>query len=559
MGRQGAARVTVMDAAAILFDEDSGGRLILKFPGGPTATSGAVDAAALQRKAAEQGYEDLLFDRGALDAAAGKIRNGEALSIQVAARTDASYAVEVAADKMTAWLIVHPGHGGKRPNAHDAVAALAAQRVKEGVDAAAVEAAIAECGQRREVARGTPPRPGKDGYLAPLVDVNRQRHPHIDETGHVDFHDLGSVPAVKAGDPIMRRHPPEKGVPGMNVFGEPVPATDGRDAQFAVRLQGVTVSADDPDLLLAEIAGQPLLQRDGISVEPILRYDVIDLSAGNIDFPGSLIVRGDIRSGMKVHAGGDITVEGVIESAEVSAGGDIRVQGGIVGHASAQHSTQRPAGDIPTARISAHGNVSARYIENAVVEAQQSVHVIESIVQSDVMALDQVVVGGKGQKGRILGGFIRATGLVSADHLGGDGAAPTRVMAGVNPLLQRAMEEHRRKRDALLKQHEDVSKIVKLLKGHPEKKDVYDKARLTLKKLSEDIAEELEDERVIEAEGKLAEHAKVVVGEAVAAGVTVVLGRRSLYIKEDAGRGVFTLDAGGEVGFSTLARGHRPK
>lgn len=548
-----------MDAAAILFDEEAGGRLILKFQGGPAATSRALDAAALRLKAAEQGFQALLFDGGALEAAAVKIRNGETFSVQVAARTDASYAVEVAKDKMTAWVTVSVGHGGKAPSAHDVVAALAAQRVKEGVDAAAVEAAIAECGQRKEVARGTPPCAGKDGYLAPLVDVNRQRHPHIDETGHVDFHDLGAIPAVKAGDPIMRRHRPRKGVPGINVCGEPVPAADGRDAQFAVRLQGVTISPDDPDLLLAEVTGQPLLQRDGITVEPILRYDAIDLTAGNVDFPGSLVVRGDIRSGMKVHAGGDITVDGVIESAEVSAGGDIRVQGGIVGHAAAQHSMQRSAADVPTARISAHGNVSARYIENAVIEAQQSVHVIESVVQSDVMALDQVVVGGKGQKGRILGGLIRATGLVSADYLGGDGAGPTRVMAGVNPLLQRAMEEHRKRRDSLLKQHEDVSKIVKLLRGNAQKQEIYDKARLTLKKLSEDIAEELEDERVIEAEGKLAEHAKVVVGEAVAAGVTVVLGRRSVYIKEDAGRGVFTLDAGGEVGFSTLARGQRQK
>lgn len=548
-----------MDAAAILFDEDAGGRLILKFSGGAAAATGVLDGATLKQRAAEQGFEDLLFDGGALDKAAGRIRSGEAFSVQVAARTDASYAVEVAPDRMTAWLIVHAGHGGKPPSAHDAVAALATHRVKEGVDAAAVEAAIAQCGQRKEVARGLPPRPGKDAALAPLIEVNRQRHPHINETGHVDFHDLGSIPAVNAGDPIMRRHPPERGVAGVNVFGEPVPAADGRDVQFAVRLQGVTISTEDPNLLLAEVTGQPLLQRDGITVEPILRYDVIDLSAGNIDFPGSLVVRGDIRSGMKVHAGGDITVDGVIESAEVSAGGDIRVQGGIVGHAPTHHGIERSAGDVPTARISAHGNVSARYVENAVIEAQQSVLVAESVVQSDVMALDQIVVGGKGKKGRILGGLMRATGLVAADYLGGEGAGPTRVVAGMNPLLQRAMEEHRKKRDALLKQHDDVSKVLKLLKGHPEKQAIFDKARLTLKKVSEEIAEALEDERVIEAEAKLADHAKVVVGEAISAGVTVMLGRRSVYIKEDAGRGVFTLDAGGDIGFSTLARGARLK
>lgn len=543
-----------MDAVDIQFVEDPAGGLVLKSSGGAVA---GTDAGRLHALAAAQGFGELAFDAKALEAAALLLSKGEATELRVAERIDASYAVEVASDKMTAWLSVKPARGGKPPTSHAAVAALSCVGVRQGVDAVAVEEAIRLCGDRIAVAHGTPPRAGADARLEPLIEVNRQRHPHIDDTGHVDFHDLGAIPAVAAGTPVMRRHPPQPGEPGLNVLGEKLAAANGRDVQFAVRLQGVTPSPEDPNVLLAEIAGQPLLQRDGITVEPILKFEVIDISVGNVDFPGSVVIRGDVRSGMKVHAGGDVTVQGVIESAEVSAGGDIRVQGGIVGHAAAQQSLQRAANDVPTARISAHGNVSARYIENAVVEAQQSIHVVESIVQSDVMALDQVIVGGKGQKGRILGGLVRATGLVSADFLGGEGAGATRIMAGVNPLLQRAMEEHRKRREGLLKQHDDVSKIVKLLHGRPDKKDIYDKARLTLKKVSEDIAEEMEDERVLEAEGKLAEHAKIVVGESVAAGVTVVLGKRSIYINEATGRGVFHLEAGNEIGFSTLARGSR--
>lgn len=546
-----------METPDIQFIESADGRLILKFGGGASAGRVDIDSDWLRACAAERGFGTRLFDTHAMDVAISLIRKGEATQLQIASRTDSTYAVDVASDKMTAWLTVEAGCGGKPPSAQAAVAALSAVGVREGVDATAVECAIKQCGERTAVANGIPPRVGADARLEPLVEVNRQRHPHIDDSGHVDFHDLGSIPAVAAGDVVMRRHPPRPGDPGVNVLGEKLPAANGRDLQFAVRLQGVTPSPEDSNVLIAEIAGQPLLQRDGISVEPVLKFDDIDVSVGNIDFPGSLIVRGDIRSGMKVHAGGDITVQGVIESAQVSAGGDIRVQGGIVGHAAAQHSMQRAANDVATARIVAHGNVNARYIENAVVEAQQSVHVTESIVQSDVMALDQVVVGGKGQKGHILGGLVRATGMVSADFLGGDCAGPTRVMAGVNPLLQRAMEEHRHRREGLLKQHDDVSKIVRLLQGRADKKDVYEKARLTLKKLSEDIAEELEDERVLEAEGKLAEHAKIVVGESVTAGVTVVLGRRSIYINQETGRGVFHMESGGEIGFSTLARGSR--
>lgn len=210
--------------------------------------------------------------------------------------------------------------------------------------------------------------------LEPLVEVNRQRHPHIDDSGHVDFHDLGSIPAVAAGDPVMRRHPPQPGAPGLNVLGEKLAAANGRDVQFAVRLQGVAQSRRP----------ESASRRDGRSTASAAGRDLgrtdfwtrSTCPSSNIDFPGSLVVRGDIRSGMRVHAGGDIAVQGVIESAHVSAGGDIRVQ--VRSWAtrprstacSALRTTWQPHTSPGT------GNVNARYIENAVVEAQQSVYVL---------------------------------------------------------------------------------------------------------------------------------------------------------------------------------------
>jgi uncharacterized protein (DUF342 family) len=541
----------------IAFHEDASRWLIATYAATPGQMAPAVDSVALAEYAGSRGFGELRFDPKAVDAFVQKVRRGEACAMPIAERVDARYGVEVDARKMTAWLTVTASHGGKAASAHDAVAQLAAANVREGVDAAAVEAAIVAPDTRIEVARGVAPTPGKDAWLEPLVEVNRQRHPHIDATGHVDFHDLGSFPTVNAGAPVMRRHPPQPGTAGRNVCGEAIPAPPCKDVKFAVRLSGVEPSSEDPDVLVAEITGQPVLQRDGITVEPVVHFQEVDLAAGNIDFPGSVEVRGDIRSGMKVHAGGDVTVHGVIESAEVSAGGDVKVHGGIIGHAPAEQTEHRVVTPVGTAIVKAQGNVSARFVENALIEAQQTVRIAESVVQSEVNAIDQVIVGGKGKKGKILGGLVRATGLISADHLGGEGASPTRVIVGINPLLQRAMDEHRARLDALLKQHDEVTKVVKLLQGRADKRALYDKARLTLKKVSEDIAEEMEEQRVIEAESKLAEHAKVVVGESVAAGVTVVIGRRSKFISEAAGRGVFDFEAG-DIRYSTLAREKQP-
>ena len=199
--------------------------------------------------------------------------------------------------------------------------------------------------------------------------------------------------------------------------------------------------------------------------------------------------------------------------------------------------------------------MSARFIENAVIEAHLTVQVVESIVQSDITGLDQVMVGGKGKKGRILGGRVRATHLIGADMLGGNGSGPTRITVGINPKLQQALDEHRQRLDAKLKEHDDVTKVVKLLGGRPDKQALCDKARLTLKKVCAEIGEEMERQRTLEAEAKLADHARVVIGERVFAGVTVTVGRHTRFINEDMGRGVFHLDQGGELGFGTLARG----
>lgn len=544
-----------MELPGVSLVEDEAQQLVLRYVPAEGNARRSVDVSGLREFAGASGFAELAFDERSLGAAAVKIRRSEPCALVIARRAGAEYRIEVEPDEMSAWLTVIAARGGKPASALDAVAALGARNVREGVDAAAVEAAVERCGERLRVARGMPPRPGLDAILEPLVDLNRQRHPQIDDSGHVDFCDLGDIPSVSAGEALMRRHPPQPGAAGCNVYGQVVPAPPSKDLVFASRLQGAAPSPDDPDLLLAEISGQPLLQRDGVSVEPIVRYEDIDLSVGNVHFPGSIEVRGDIRSGMKVHADGDVVVKGVIESAEVSAGGDIKVDGGIIGHSLVPREARHGV-TARTARISAAGNISAHFIENAVIEARHTVQVAESIVQSDITGLEQVRAGGKGRKGRILGGRVRATLLVAADFLGGEGSAPTQITVGIDPELQREIERHRQRLAAKLREHEDVSKLVKLLRGRADKQALYDKARIALGNVCAEIVEQMRRKRELEAEAKFAENARIVAGECLCAGVTVCLGQHTRYINEDLGRGVFQVDQAGEFGFGALARGH---
>lgn len=540
-----------MELPGLSLKETDQHALVLEFqPSGSPPP--ALDHAQLHGWIADQGYAGLRFDDAALQQAVSRIAQNASFAKAVAVRVDAIYKVEVAPDKLHANLTVTPAMGGQAASYQAALAALARAGIQYGVgDAALREAVGARIGQPVEVAVGQPAVPGVDGWLEPLVTVNQQRHPRIDENGHVDFRDLGAIPTVNAGDALMRRHPPTASQPGRNVLGTELGAPAGKDIKFAVRLQGVVSDSSDPDLLRAEIAGQPVLLRDGINVEPVVKVDKVDISTGNVEFVGSVTVRGDVHSGMRVQAGGDVIVEGTIESAEVIAGGDVIARGGIVGHST---QGQDDAARGHTARISAKGNIKARYVENAVLLAEQSVFVDESIVQSDVTAIDRVEIGQPGKrKGHVIGGWIKATLGVTVEYLGSPGAGQTRVFVGVNPLLQKALDEQKQRLARCLKEHGDLTKVVQILRQRPDRRDMLEKAQATLKKVSEEIAEAMDEERRLNAEVQLADSAEVKVLEAVYAGTTVALGKRSKFVADDGGRGVFRL-ADDDVVYAALPR-----
>lgn len=540
-----------MELHGLTLKETDQHALLLEFQ--PSATDlPTVDHALLRQWIADQGYGDLRFDDAALQQAATRLAQNASFSKPVAVRVDAIYKVDVSADKLHVTLTVTPAQGGQPASAQGALAALARAGITHGVSDAALGAAVAQqIGQPVEVATGEAAIPGVDGWLEPLVTVNQQRHPKIDDKGHADFRDLGAVPTVNAGDALMRRHPPTAATPGRNVFGAEIGAPAGKDIKFAVRLQGVVIDSSDPDLLRAEIAGQPVLLRDGVNVEPVIKVDKVDISTGNLEFVGSVTVRGDVHSGMRIQAGGDVIVEGTIESAEIVAGGDVIARGGIVGHtAQSQEDSQKSQ----TARITARGNIKARHVENAVLLAEQSVFVDEAIVQSNVTAIDRVEVGQPGKrKGHIIGGVVKATLGVTTEFLGSPGSSQTRAFVGVNPLLQKALDEQKQRLARGLKEHGDLTKVVQILKQRPDRAEMLDKAQATLTKVSEEIAEAMDAERRLNTELQMAEQAEIAVLEATYAGTTVAVGRRSKFIADDCGRGVFRLSEN-EIVYSDLPR-----
>ncbi|MDR0451528.1 MAG: FapA family protein, partial [Treponema sp.] len=243
---------------------------------------------------------------------------------------------------------------------------------------------------------------GRDAYIQYSFETD-QKKVKIKEgaNGKVDFKNLNIIQNVVEGQPLGKKIPAEMGVPGKNLIAETLPAANGRDIPLPA---GKNVRTDeDSGTMIATANGQVVMAGDKINVEPV--YQVkgnVNLSTGNIEFLGSVLIGGNVEDGFSVKAAGNIEVRGTVEKANLQAVGDIMVYQGIAGKG--------------TACIRAGRSIWARFIENAIVQAGNMVVVSDGIVNSQVDAFHRIVVRGK--RANIVGGRLRATDEISANIIG---------------------------------------------------------------------------------------------------------------------------------------------
>ncbi|WP_354682812.1 FapA family protein [Cupriavidus necator] len=464
-------------------------------------------------------------------------RAGHEIDATIGVLIDGAFELDITADGLAVRLTLLPPEGGRPVTAPEIRRAVAERGVVAPIQALALDAAMAEgrC-ELRTIAAGVAPRQGEPARFINLL-APRKPAQADDEATRVDLRDLGNLLLVSPGTPLMRRIPAVPGNDGVDVFGKPIAAEVAEDPPFAEGLTGAAADADDPGLLVAVIAGSPVVGVYGISVSPVVQVESVDLHSGNVAFDGSLRVAGDIRTGMSVSVSGDVMVEGTIEAANVEAGGNVVVKGGIIGKAEGglAGKTEGGQGGISRASVRCKGAVKARFIENAVVEAGTEVVVESGIRQSDVAAGERIVVGGQGVQGSISGGRSRAMLAVHAAVLGAPAGTATIVHVGLNPFAdaQRAALEAERRR--MLEEQNKVRQLVAFFAKHPEKAvgDLREKARATLFKLSRDLFA-LEG-RLTELGQQMQPCADAVIDAArrIHGGVTLQVGNRVLKVMED--------------------------
>ena len=500
------------------------------------------------RRATEKAAMDRLHERGVHDIDEPLVRevvrlaSGEYVPVGrfiLNPANDALMTVDVGDQDMKAFvMLTAPGPGGCDLSADSILSFLRNNKVVYGIKEDVLQE-LEDSPRYREpilVAEGARPQNGRDAYMQFNFSMDKTEiHLKENADGRVNFKELGLIQNVVAGQPLARKVPAENAIPGRTVTGKILPARNGKDIPLPLG-KNVRVS-EDGVTILAELNGQVTFIGGKINVEEVFTVQGdVNLKTGNVMFLGTVLVQGNVEDGFIVKASGNIEVYGNVGKSELVAEGDIIVHQGITGK----------TGGL----VQAGKNVWAKFIENAKVEAGESVIVSDGIVNSDVTANKKIICQGK--RAAIVGGHYRACEEINTKTLGSPvGGTETVCEVGYDPKSKERMDQLNQQISQLRHQIEEVDKniftlqnIKKQRKSLPEEKEaVLQESMAKRAEIAEEAAGLTKESESIQAYlNNLKTRGKVSVSGKAHPGVRIIIKDVSEELKTDQKGMTFYLD-----------------
>lgn len=460
---------------------------------------------------------------------------------------DGQVKISFSPGKMHAFLEVTAPVGTGVPCEREQVLkSLKENEIIYGIDDTVIDQALQQQNWHKKflVAKGLEPENGVDGKLIYKFPLVKERLAlKEDDKGNVDFRERGLICNVKMGEMLVERIPPTDGTPGRDVTNREIPPKRGKDWRLP---RGKNTVADQEErYLYASCDGHVTVADGKVMVDSVLVIGQdIDFATGNIDFVGNVIIHGNVASGFRVYASGDVEIKGFVEAAEVIAGGSIQVKDGITAGAKGL--------------VKAGQNIYARFIENSTVEAGGDVLVRDSIMQSLVRSGGSVKVTDR--RAIIVGGTIQAFNLVESKVLGSQLATQTIVEVGINPHFREEYQSLMKTKSEKKKIYDNLNHNLQTFQRSAVSLDnLSDKKRLALIKMLDDfksLRSEMAsyEERLafLETEFEKTHNAKVRVLEIVYPGVRITIGQ-SVYAVNDPIKYAQFIHENGEVRLTSLS------
>jgi hypothetical protein len=370
-----------------------------------------------------------------------------------------------------------------------------------------------------EIATGKLPVDGENGKITYLITTDKPAIPKTLPDGRVDYHDLSIVNNVKKGDIIAKISLPKKGIKGIDVFGSELKAKDGKPAVSPIGKNVVTNGNE----LISKIDGQPVWVNGKINIFQVFNVNGdVDYSVGNINFVGSVHIHGNVNSGFKIRANGDIIIEGVLDSSDVVCDGNIFVRDGIQGSGKGS--------------VKCKGNLTTKYIENSELEVQGSVY-CEAILYSKVACNNGIHINGK--HGVITNSTVKARNEIIANNIGSSMYAYTEIEVGFDPSIINQIATKKDDIKKLNKRLLKVNKIISYLRqtfnenADVKHKLLYEKSILTQKTLKAQLNNSNEALLDLNKKMNISNETKIIVCKKLYQGVKITIGSNTIITHQD--------------------------
>jgi uncharacterized protein (DUF342 family) len=323
--------------------------------------------------------------------------------------------IEVDEDGMTAHLIVP-----KKPLATDIRSLLTELNINFGIKTELIETINKDLYDKLKlepkylIAEGKNPVHGQPGEL-----ILRTKSPEdvilsSEDLTQVDYktYKRKMLALGEKEKPCAMIIQPTQGVDGMDIYGNPLTGEDGDEVVLKL---GKNVYQNGRKLI-STIDGLVEYKKNR---DNTIEFDVseiyyvkgdVDYTTGNVEFPGSVIVKGIVKAGFEVRAKNEVVAETI--RGDVYTGGSVVAKQGIIGGTNKAH-------------IECGGPVYAKFVQYAKIVTGDSLTVKKSIVMSEVYAEDSIIV--ESNPGTIIGGSLFAVNEIFAKVFGSESYVKTEV------------------------------------------------------------------------------------------------------------------------------------
>lgn len=528
-----AMRVSASDAVAasfrIQFEQDG---VYLNVT--PAIDGEAVDEAFIFYVIAARGIRGMDFNKVLSSIRAGEksIRISDA---QAPANLDECVMISISKNNMYAFAQKYPAEDGGNPISAEDVQKLAAQAgVAIALNPMAVDYLLQSPNYNVTyvIARGQKPRDGKPAVITYHFAKSHDNMPKLLENDKLDFRVLDLFENVEQNQALVTKTPAEKGENGFTVKGEALSAKDGRD--YSLPRGKNVVASEDGLQLFAAISGRVDIINNKVVVSNLFETKDIDMSVGNVDFNGDILIRGNVFGGFSVKAAGNIEVYGNVEAATLEAGGHIVLHQGVQG--------------MDKGTLRAGGDIVAKYVERASIYAHGTI-TAEALIHSNVESEQEINITTK--RGIIIGGVIRANSMIVARTIGAVSHVPTILEVGASPALRARIAELE---SLNAKQNQELSQMMMLMQrrmgsNQNENRLLIERARSTIYALQQQLQENMEELESEKERFDSATQGRIHVLDTAFPGVKITIGNISYQVLTPLQYATFRM-RNGEVGYT---------